>query len=134
LIAIGSSQDGPNSMARGGGVRLTPTSVDGIGDSYHQNFGDFTLDLRSVDFSKTTVPKEINVTMNAGNLTILVPPKVDTTVHAQVDLGDANVFDNKWGGVHSSMRDVADNDRDGAGGGTLILDIQLKAGDLEVRR
>jgi hypothetical protein len=72
--------------------------------------------------------------MNAGDLTILIPPRVDTTVHAKVNLGDARVFDNKWGGIGSPQRDVVDNDTDGPGGGTLIIDVQLNAGDLKVHR
>jgi phage shock protein PspC (stress-responsive transcriptional regulator) len=134
LVTFASGTHGPVGRAQGGDLTLTPAALEGIGSEYHQNFGDFTLDLRNVDFSKQTEPKEIRITMNAGDLTILVPPKVDTTVHAKVNLGDARVFDNRWGGIGSPARDVVDNDADGTGGGTLVLDIQLNAGDLGVRR
>jgi hypothetical protein len=131
-LAVGLAPHNPKLGRGGGDVALVPASVDELGSSYHQNFGDFTMDLRNVDFTGAT--KEIQITMNAGDLTILLPPRVDTTVHAKVNLGDAKVFGNKWGGIGAPTRDVVDNDTDGIGGGTLVLDIQLNAGDLGVHR
>jgi phage shock protein PspC (stress-responsive transcriptional regulator) len=135
IVAVGFGAHGRmNGMAKGGDVTLTPSTVAAIGSEYHQNFGDFTLDLTNVDFTGVKEPKEVRITMNVGDLTILIPPRVDTTVHAKVNLGDARVFDNKWGGIGSPQRDVVDNDTDGPGGGTLIIDVQLNAGDLGVHR
>ena len=131
-LVVGLAPHNPN-MARGGGdVSIVPTSVEELGSEYHQNLGDFTLDLRGVDF--TGADKQITITMNAGDLTILLPPRVDTTVHAKVNVGDAEVFGSKWGGIGSPARDVTNDDSDGPGGGTLSLDIQLHAGNLEVHR
>ncbi len=132
VLAVGLAPHNPKLGRGGGDVVLVPTSVDQLGSSYHQNFGDFTMDLRKVDF--TGANKEIQITMNAGDLTILLPPRVDTTVHAKVNLGDATVFGDKWGGIGSPEHAVVDNDTDGVGGGTLVLDIQLKAGNLGVHR
>ena len=130
--AIGLAPHNPN-MGRGGGdVTITPASVEALDSMYHQGFGDFTLDLTKLDF--TGADKDVRIMMSVGDLKILLPPRVDTTVHAKVNLGDARVFDSKWGGVGSPARDVADNDTDGLGGGTLRIDIQLNAGDLEVHR
>jgi phage shock protein PspC (stress-responsive transcriptional regulator) len=135
LVAVGAGVHAPvGGNARGGDVKLIPTTIAGVDSEYHQNFGDFTLDLTNVDFTKATEPKEVHITMSAGDLTILLPPKVDTTVHAKVNAGDGRVFDNRWGGIGSPRRDVVDNDTDGPGGGTLVLDIQLNLGDLEVHR
>jgi predicted membrane protein len=72
--------------------------------------------------------------MNFGDLKILLPPKVDTTVTAKLNAGDAKVFGSRWGGFGTQRRDVADKGSDGTGGGTLLLNITLNAGDLEVHR
>jgi predicted membrane protein len=106
--------------------------VDGLLPTYHQGFGDFTMDLRQVDF--TGADKAIDITMNAGDLTILLPPRVDTTVHAKVNVGDGEALGRKWGGIGTPAQDITDNDTDGPGGGTLVLNIQLHAGNLEVHR
>jgi hypothetical protein len=134
MLAIGSGPHYQGNLRSSGDLTVTPTTVAGIGRDYHRNFGDFTLDLRNVDFSGVTEPKDVDITMNAGNLTILVPPRVDTTVHAMLDLGDAKVFGTQWGGIGVPARDVVDDDGDGPGGGALRFNIQLNAGNLEVHR
>ena len=130
--AIGLAPHNPQLGRGGGDVTVVPASAEELGSEYHQNFGDFTMDLRNIDF--TDADKTVKITMNAGDLTILLPPRVDTTVHAKVNLGDAKVFASKWGGIGTQARDVTDNDTDGPGGGKLRLDIQLNAGDLGVHR
>jgi len=133
MVAAGAGSH-PGRFQGGGDVTLTPTTVAGVEDSYHQNFGDFKLDLRNVDFSKATEPKQVTITMNAGDLTILLPPNVDTSVHAKLNAGDAKVFNARWGGLGTQGRDISDDGADGPGGGTLAIDITLNLGDLEVRR
>jgi hypothetical protein len=134
LIVAAGSGSHPGRFEGGGDVALTPATVADVGSAYHQNFGDFKLDLRNVDFSKATEPKQIDITMNAGDLTILLPPKVDTTVHAKVNAGDAKVFGSRWGGFGTPRHDLSDDGSDGPGGGTLVINIQQNFGDLEVRR
>jgi hypothetical protein len=59
---------------------------------------------------------------------------VDTKVDAQVDLGDATVFDQKWSGLDKSSRQITDNGADGPGGGQLNLTARVDLGKLEVHR
>jgi phage shock protein PspC (stress-responsive transcriptional regulator) len=115
-----------------GDITWTPTSVTMLADRYQQNFGDAMLDLSNVDFSGTT--RSVTVQLNAGDLTILLPDKVDTTVNAAIHIGDAQVFGEHWGGFGSPRHQVIDDGPDGPGGGTLVLDVRLNAGDLEVHR
>jgi predicted membrane protein len=134
LAVAASASPHPGRFQGGGDVALTPATVADIGSEYHQNLGDFTLDLRNVDFSKTTEPTQVTITQNLGDLKILLPADVDTTVHAKLNAGDARVFGARWGGFGTPARDVTDKGSDGTGGGTLLINVTLNAGDLEVRR
>ena len=115
-----------------GDVTWQPASITALADSYEHGFGNARLDLSQVDF--TGQDKHIVVRLNAGDLRVVVPPKVDVDVTAKVGAGNANVFDSSWNGVNTPRRTVVNNDTDGPGGGHLTLDIQLAVGDLEVTR
>jgi hypothetical protein len=133
LAALGAGVSGrvPDMAHGNGDLSLTPASVAGIQDDYHHNFGDFTLDLRQVDFKGAV--KHVTITQRAGDLTILLPPNVDTTVHAKLNAGDAKVLGSNWSGFGMARRDIVDNGA-GPGGGTLTLDITQNLGNLEVHR
>jgi predicted membrane protein len=113
-------------------VDWNPIGVVQLSDHYEHGFGDATLDLTQVPF--TGLDKQIRVQLNAGNLTVMLPPDVDVEVHAKVNVGNANVFDDNWDGVNTPQRTIVNLGDDGAGGGHLTLDIQVNAGDLEVSR
>jgi phage shock protein PspC (stress-responsive transcriptional regulator) len=109
-----------------------PMSVNEISDTYEHGVGNAQLDLTSVDFTNRSVV--INVSVRAGDLTVTLPPTVDVTVHASIDVGNADVFDQHWDGVGLHPRTVTDNGTDGVGGGTLILNANVNVGNLEVTR
>jgi phage shock protein PspC (stress-responsive transcriptional regulator) len=115
-----------------GDVSWTPTSLSQLSDRYEHGFGNVDLDLRQLDF--TGQDRHVTIRLNAGNMHVEVPPKVDVEVIAKVNVGNANVFDSTWDGVNTPRRTVTNDDTDGPGGGHLVLDIQLTAGDLEVNR
>jgi hypothetical protein len=117
---------------RAGDITWVPGTVADIDDRYDASFGDATLDLTEVDF--TGAQKNVSVTISAGSLTVLLPPKVDTVVDARVAVGQAHVFDSQWSGIGGPQRQITDNGTDGPGGGTLTLTVRVNAGDLEVRR
>jgi phage shock protein PspC (stress-responsive transcriptional regulator) len=132
VLLAGSEAHGRLGDAKAGDLSLVPQTVAEVDGEYRQGIGDFRLDLSHVDFAG--VDKTVRITVSAGDLTIKLPPKVDTTVHAKVNAGDAQVFNAHWGGIGSAARTVVDPGTDGAGGGTLYLDIQLNLGDLAVSR
>ena len=55
-------------------------------------------------------------------------------VHAKINVGNADVFSSHWDGINNPEHTVTDNDTDGPGGGQLTLDLNVKAGNLEVSR
>ncbi|HET9517668.1 MAG TPA: PspC domain-containing protein [Actinoplanes sp.] len=109
-----------------------PTTVASIADRYETPVGEATLDLRQVDF--TGQRQQTSVVMNAGKLTVLLPPAVDTTATVHVDLGSTDVFGQVADGTGLAAREVTDRGTDGVGGGDLQLDIRLNVGDVEVKR
>jgi phage shock protein PspC (stress-responsive transcriptional regulator) len=115
-----------------GDVSWEPVGLVQLSDRYEHGFGNATLDLRQVPFDGQN--REVSVRLNAGNLNIHVPQDVDVEVHARVNVGNADVFDNRWDGVNTPQHTVVNNGPDGPGGGHLTLDVQLNAGDLEVSR
>jgi hypothetical protein len=111
-----------------------PTTVDEVVRNYNADAGNATLDLSKVDFADSKAV-DVDVQTGLGNLTVLLPPNVDVEVHGQVDIGDAAVLGNQWGGVGQSGRTVTDNGADGEGGGKLVLNARVNGpGNLEVHR
>jgi phage shock protein PspC (stress-responsive transcriptional regulator) len=109
-----------------------PASAAAIDPRYEQNFGSGTLDLSQIDF--TGQSKTVDLRLTAGDLEVILPPNVDTTVETELNVGDAKIFDTEWDGVRVPARTVTDLGSDGAGGGELRLNIRVKAGDVKVHR
>lgn len=109
-----------------------PTSIDQVDGTYAASLGNGTLDLSSVNFAGQD--KSIDVSIGAGNLTIIVGSNVDVTAKGTVNVGNANVFGTRWSGVGQSSHTVTDNGADGAGAGRLVLNASVDVGNLEVRR
>ncbi|GGN57812.1 PspC family transcriptional regulator [Actinoplanes lobatus] len=107
-----------------------PTSLAAVADEYSFDVGNVTLDLRSVDFTGQT--QAVTASMKLGQLRILLPPTVDASVTAGVDGGRVVLFGEEYN--DSSTRQADDLGADGAGGGTLQLDVRVEAGNLEVIR
>ncbi|MEV4404877.1 PspC domain-containing protein [Actinoplanes sp. NPDC049598] len=128
LAATGSERwgdDVANSVYR-------PTSPAQIADRYDFTLGDATLDLRQVDFAGQQ--QTITVTMKFGQVRVILPPTVDTTASLQVANGRAEIFGKTYEGESLNDEALTDLGPDGAGGGTLKLDLRLDAGNLEVHR
>ncbi|MEV4618748.1 PspC domain-containing protein [Asanoa sp. NPDC049573] len=108
-----------------------PMTMTELRPSYRLPFGDARLDLTNLDFAGQT--KDVDISINAGELDVVVPDNVDVVADVNVDAGDAQVFDRSTGGFGQSIT-VADNGDDGAGGGTLRLTISVNTGHVEVSR
>jgi predicted membrane protein len=108
------------------------TSVDQLERTYDVAIGDTTLDLSALDFSGRQ--EAVDVHLSVGSLRVLLPARVDAEVTAQVDMGDARVFDQEWGGVGQGQHSVTDTGDDGPGGGRLAIYATVDIGNLEVSR
>jgi predicted membrane protein len=72
--------------------------------------------------------------IGAGEIVVTVPRDVDVTVHAKTGVGQVELLGADSGGGFGTDRTLTDLGPDGAGGGTLDLDLQAGFGHLEVRR
>jgi hypothetical protein len=109
-----------------------PQSLGAVADRYDFTIGNATLDLRNVDFANRQ--QDIVLTMKVGQLRVLLPPAVDTTANLQLQNGRATVLGKTFDGREINGQTVTDQGADGAGGGTLRLDLQMDTGSVEVIR
>jgi hypothetical protein len=119
---------------RGGTVTWAPTSLTQLESSYAQDVGDLRLDLSGVDFAAAPSTVDLTTRADVGSITIVLPPNVDVTIEANVDVGNADVLGQNWNGLGLDSRTVEDNGADGVGGGKLHIVAQVNLGNLEVTR
>ena len=118
----------------GGTNTFRPTSLSQVENSYGQDVGNLRLDLSAVDFSSATSATDIDVRVDWGNVTIILPPNVDVVLEAAVEVGNAEVFGEKWNGLGLDSRTVTNYGDDGPGGQQLRIHASVDAGNLEVHR
>ena len=114
----------------------TPTSAADIGAKYRLAFGQANLDLRHV--GTLDGPRNIHVTLGAGQARILLPSTMNATVNANVHFGDvqlngADVVDvvNDQGGynLNRTIRPPA-----GATGPAVTIDVDVTDGQIRIER
>ena len=109
-----------------------PASLSAVADRYDFTVGNTTLDLRGIDFAGQQQP--VTVTMRWGQLRVLLPETVDTTVKFRLEDGRVVLFGKTMDGHDTDGDSLTDLGTDGTGGGTLQLDLQMDKGNLEVIR
>lgn len=109
-----------------------PTGIEELDSTYSIGIGSAVLDLSLLDFAGQS--RSVVVSVDVGDLTIIVPPTVDVQAEATVDVGDATVFGTHWGGIGQSTRTVNNDGIDGPGGGDLFIRATVDVGNVEVRR
>ncbi len=113
-------------------ITVTPANIAALDDSYREDVGQFTLDLSHVNF--TGVDRSIDIRLNVGQITVILPPNVDVSVTAKADVGSAHAFGSGRDGINQRALSVSDNGADGVGGGTLHIDARVNAGQVEINR
>jgi phage shock protein PspC (stress-responsive transcriptional regulator) len=111
------------------------TSFDQLEPAYSQSFGEARLDLSELDFRDAPDPIDVDVSVDFGNFKVIVPPDVDVVVEGDIEVaGNADVFDQEWGGLDPGTRAMTDLGEDGRGGGELRINATVDFGSLEVQR
>jgi phage shock protein PspC (stress-responsive transcriptional regulator) len=103
-----------------------PQSSSDVPGTYHIAAGDLTLDLRR--FALTPGVNNFTATVGAGEVRVLVPPRIPVQIDGRAGLGNVNVFgrDHSGAGVH--FQRVASGS-----GSSPILSLHVEAGLGQVR-
>lgn len=128
LLAGASFLDVP---LRGGmGERIhRPVTADDVRGDYRLLAGTMTIDLSRVRFGPATT--EIEASVAAGELIVLVPRGVDVQVDVSTSAGEVDVLGHTDEGVGIDMQRVDEDDGRSA---RLELDLQVGVGTVEVQR
>jgi hypothetical protein len=115
-----------------GGVgdrRYQPTTVAQVRPSYALGIGELDLDLRDLALGDETV--EIDAQVGIGRLDLHVPSTARVEVHAHAGAGQLSLFGNTY------ENDWPLNETftaPGTGDGTIVLDAEVGAGQVQVTR
>lgn len=110
----------------------SPMTAEAVQSRYDIEAGDFTLDLSDVKFTDAT-NLSTKLDVGAGHAIVIVPDDVDVQLKGDVGLGSLEFFGIEEGGV-DLRRTRQDLGIDGAGGGSLVLQVDLGVGAAEVYR
>ncbi len=129
LVAAVALAAGMASFPDGAGSR---TVVIGPGTpllaSYEHGAGELVLDLGGVVL-EPGAERRVVAEVGAGQLTVIVPPALTTTVAARVGAGDVELFGRGQGGPGVEMNARRDGT---AGAGRLDLDLDVGVGEIKV--
>jgi phage shock protein PspC (stress-responsive transcriptional regulator) len=113
-----------------GNPTYRPTTIGAVHRSYELAIGDLSLDLRRVHF--TGGRRHVHAQLGIGQLNVTVPDGVRVVVHGHAGVGSVTAFGRQSKACCPSNLHV---DRPGAsGGGTLVLDAEVGAGNVHVMR
>ena len=109
-----------------GEVRYAPSTISQVQPEYRLAAGELRLDLSEVDLAGGTL--DVLVEMGAGEVIIDLPPDAGLDIDASVGIGELRLLARHDTGIGIVSRVTE------AGDGKLILEINLGAGSVEVRR
>jgi hypothetical protein len=113
-----------------GGPRYRPHSVAGVERSYSLAIGDLSVDLGGVDFARTR--RHVHAQLGIGQLNVTVPVDVRVVVDGHAGAGSVTVFGRQFD--ECCPTDVHLVGAGAAGGGTLVLDADVGAGNIRIQR
>ena len=109
-----------------GELRYAPSIVSQVQPEYRLAAGELRLDLSEVDLAGETV--HVLVEVGAGEVVIDLPPDAGLDIDASVGIGELRLLARHDTGIGIVTRVTE------AGNGMLVLEINLGAGSVEVRR
>jgi phage shock protein PspC (stress-responsive transcriptional regulator) len=109
-----------------GEVRYAPSTISQVQPEYRLAAGELRLDLSEVDLAGGTL--DVLVEVGAGEVIIVLPPDAGLDIDASVGIGELRLLARHDTGIGIVSRVTE------AGDGLLVLEINLGAGSVEVRR
>ena len=114
-----------------GDISWTPASAASLDSPYELAAGRGTLDLSAIHPNGGTV--HVRAHVGAGELIVTVPDDVEVRLSGHVGLGSiAFLDDSRWSAADSTK--TFDSPATGASNGTIVLDLAVGLGNLEVDR
>ena len=111
---------------------IRPTSSAGLAESYRISTGSIQIDLGRVRDLSELDGRELAVSLNAGDITVLVPEGLNVNVDADIRYaGEITVGDLTRGGFDQSV-DSTLSTSSKAGTPTLDLDVDARVGSISV--
>ena len=114
-------------------VTITPETSALVEDSYSYDVGEYVLDLTDLDDPEALDNQTIEMTLDVGELDVVVPEGMDVTVTGRVDgIGGMTLFGEESGGFEATDTRTFDG---GVGDDVphLTLDLQVDVGHIDVR-
>ena len=130
LTIVGGLSSVADTSPRGGFGDRTwqATSTEDLRETYRLGGGDAALDLSDLEL---TEDREVEVSVWAGELLVLVPADANVEVDGHVGMGELYVLGERDEGVDLSESGEVDGPE---GGPVLTIDANVGMGQLEVRR
>jgi phage shock protein PspC (stress-responsive transcriptional regulator) len=117
------------SFSHGEQLRVAPTSAAGVQSSYDITSGRAFVDLSRVRDPQALDGRTIDVDARAGEIVVVLPPDVQSTVHADIHgPGQVDLPDHNSGGISTKLSGTY-----GDGPTTVTIDTELNAGHIDVR-
>jgi len=112
---------------------MRPTSPSALADSYHVSTGSIQLDLSGVRELSALDGRDVAVSLNAGDITVLVPEGLNVNVDADIRYaGEIRVGDITRGGFDPSVNETLSTSSE-TGTPTLDLEVDARVGSISVQ-
>ncbi|MBS43324.1 MAG: hypothetical protein CMH83_09215 [Nocardioides sp.] len=108
---------------------VRPTTASAVEDSYSAGIGRIELDLSTVTDPEALDGRTVDVSVDIGQLVVVVPDDVDLALRTNVDAGDRRVLGEDLG---EGAGEIVDGN--GTDAPLLTLDLQVHLGELVVKR
>jgi phage shock protein PspC (stress-responsive transcriptional regulator) len=114
-----------------GELRLAPTELDDLDDSYEIGAGSIRLDLTQLPLDGDDVELEISV--GAGEIRVIVPDDVDLDASASIGIGEIRLLERRSGGIGVGDLEVS-YDAAGQAAGSIGLELSAGIGGIRVEQ
>ncbi|MFU8840510.1 MAG: PspC domain-containing protein [Nitriliruptoraceae bacterium] len=114
-----------------GELRLAPTDLDDLQDSYEVGAGSIRLDLTRLPLDGEDL--EVEISIGAGEIRVVVPDDIDLNASASVGIGEIRLLERRSGGIGVGELEVT-YDAPGQAAGSLDLELSTGIGGIRVEQ
>lgn len=122
---------GTESGTAAGEMRLAPTDLDDLQDTYEIGAGSIRLDLTELDLDGADV--EVEISVGAGEIRVIVPDDVDLNASASIGIGEIRLLERRSGGIGVGDLEVT-YEAPGEPAGSVDLDLSTGIGNIRVEQ